>query len=368
MNEAQTPATPPLDAPVTTPPSAAPKPRPAGRGLAGLAVLLALAAVAGTAWQGWQQRQALHEQQTWQQQLDSSQAQLAALLAAQAQLGTRLEQLPSAAQWREREQLLASLQGEQQQQTARLDALFGKSREDWRLAEAEHLLRLAALRLSALQDINSAEALLQAADQILHQQDDPAAFASRQQLARDLETLRTLQRPDRTGLFLRLAALRQQAEQLTPLQPLAEGQGGVLLDLAEQEAPDSPFKAWLQTLSGYFRIQFDAQEEVRPLLAGQGLQQVRLALSLALEQAQWAALHGYSAVYRQALGQAEEILAAHFNAEDPAAAGLRQRLGELADLPVEVQVPDLSDSLATLQAYLARRAGLREAPAAEEQP
>jgi uroporphyrin-3 C-methyltransferase len=68
------------------------------------------------------------------------------------------------------------------------------------------------------------------------------------------------------------------------------------------------------------------------------------------------------------LGQAEEILAAHFNAEDPAAAGLRQRLGELADLPVEVQVPDLSDSLATLQAYLARRAGLREAPAAEEQP
>jgi uroporphyrin-3 C-methyltransferase len=316
--------------------------------------LLALAAVAGTAWQGWQQRQALHEQQTWQQQLDSSQAQLAALLAAQAQLGTRLEQLPSAAQWREREQLLASLQGEQQQQTARLDALFGKSREDWRLAEAEHLLRLAALRLSALQDINSAEALLQAADQILHQQDDPAAFASRQQLARDLETLRTLQRPDRTGLFLRLAALRQQAEQLTPLQPLAEGQGGVLLDLAEQEAPDSPFKAWLQTLSGYFRIQ--------------GLQQVRLALSLALEQAQWAALHGYSAVYRQALGQAEEILAAHFNAEDPAAAGLRQRLGELADLPVEVQVPDLSDSLATLQAYLARRAGWREAPAAEEQP
>ena len=43
-------------------------------------------------------------------------------------------------------------------------------------------------------------------------------------------------------------------------------------------------------------------------------------------------------------------------------------IGELADLPVEVQVPDLSDSLATRQAYLARRAGLREAPAAEEQP
>ena len=52
----------------------------------------------------------------------------------------------------------------------------------------------------------------------------------------------------------------------------------------------------LQTLSEYFRIDFNADRNIRHVLAGQSLTQVRLALSLALEQAQWGALHGQTAV------------------------------------------------------------------------
>ena len=108
------------------------------------------------------------------------------------------------------------------------------SRQDWRLDEAEHLLRLATVRLSALQDVASAEALVLAADEILREQDDPAAFAASEQLSRSLEALRTTERPDRVGLFLQLGALREQAATLNPLAPTFEGQGDVLSDLAAE--------------------------------------------------------------------------------------------------------------------------------------
>lgn len=110
-------------------------------------------------------------------------------------LDSRLSALPSAAELDERRRLLANLQSDQQRLSQRLESVLDGSRQDWRLDEAEHLLRLATLRLSALQDVASAEALVLAADEILREQDDPAAFAAREQLSRSLEALRTTERP-----------------------------------------------------------------------------------------------------------------------------------------------------------------------------
>ena len=56
------------------------------------------------------------------------------------------------------------------------------------------------------------------------------------------------------------------------------------------------------------RVDFDASADVKPLLAGQTLGQVRLALSLAIEQAQWAVLNGNTRVYRLSLEQASTLL------------------------------------------------------------
>ncbi len=284
------------------------------------------------------------------------------------QLDKRLSELPSASELDERRRLLANLQSDQQRLSQRLESVLDGSRQDWRLDEAEHLLRLATLRLSALQDVASAEALVAAADDILREQDDPAAFAAREQLSRSLEALRTTERPDRVGLFLQLGALREQAATLNPLAPTFEGQGDVLSDLAAEGDGSAWWSEWAKKLSEYFRIEFDADRNVRPLLSGQSLSQVRLSLSLALEQAQWAALHGQTGVYKQSLKQAEEILDAHFNLDNPDSRALRQRFGELADASIEVKVPDLSDSLDALQAYLQRKQAQRRqgAAAAEE--
>lgn len=127
--------------------------------------------------------------------------------------------MPPASELEDRRRLVAQLQGDQQRLSQRLETILGASRKDWRLAEAEHLLRLASLRLSALQDIVSARELVKGADEILREQSDPGSFAAREQLAKSLATLNSVQQPDRTGLFLKLTAQREQVLQLSAQSP-----------------------------------------------------------------------------------------------------------------------------------------------------
>lgn len=352
----------------------APEPAPSkpsssrGSGLVILALLLGAAGVAVGGWGVWQVRQLQtgHEQQSGQVQDISTQTQ--ALKQSEQQLAARLAQLPPASELEDRRRLVAQLQGDQQRLSERVETVLGASRQDWRLAEAEHLLRLASLRLSALQDINSALALVQGADEILREQDDPGSFAAREQLAKSLASLRSVEQPDRTGLFLQLGALRDQAMQLNELAPEYKDKGGSLLGLTEPgDASDSRWAQWWDEISHYIRIDFNADKNIRPILAGQSLMQVRLALSLALEQAQWAALNGEPKVYSQALAEARSVLQGNFNQDNPQSKVLDQRLQALTNQPVSVMTPDLAQSLSAVQAYLERRHAPAEKPAAKAQ-
>ncbi|QTS86834.1 uroporphyrinogen-III C-methyltransferase [Ectopseudomonas khazarica] len=370
MSEASTPNTPEektASAAVNstaTPPAKTPG-KGGGTGLAAFALLVGLAGAGAGGWSLWQLQQIQGREQQQSADLQRTRDDSAKKVDELAQrLDSRLSALPSAAELDERRRLLANVQSDQQRMSQRLESVLDGTRQDWRLDEAEHLLRLATLRLSALQDVASAEALVQTADEILRDQDDPAAFGAREQLSRSLEALRTTERPDRVGLFLQLGALREQAATLNPLAPSLDGQGDVLSELAAENDGSAWWSDWLKDLSQYFRIEFDADRNVRPLLSGQSLSQVRLSLSLALEQAQWAALHGQAGVYRQSLKQAEDILDAHFNLDNPDSRALRQRFSELADARVDVKVPDLSESLDALQAYLQRKHAQRRQGAA----
>nr|WP_283105409.1 uroporphyrinogen-III C-methyltransferase [Pseudomonas moorei] len=342
-----------LDAPVETPPPAAEQRR--GNGLAIVALLLGAAGVAVGGWGVWQVR---HLQATNQQQLSQVQAlsdESQSLKLNEQRLSARLEQLPGADVLEERSRLVIQLQGDQQRLNQRLETVLGASRKDWRLAEAEHLLRLASLRLSALQDISSAQALVQGADEILREQNDPGAFAAREQVAKTLVALRSTEQPDRTGLFLRLGALREQVIGLTELAPEYKDRGESLLGLTADGDGASRWAQWWDQISRYIRIDFNADKNVRPLLAGQSLSQVRLALSLTLEQAQWAALNGQAAVYSQALDEARDVLKGNFNPDNPQSKVMLEQVAELSKQPVTVVTPDLTGTLSAVQAYLERR-------------
>jgi uroporphyrin-3 C-methyltransferase len=344
--------------------------RPASRnnGLVILALLFGVAGIGVAGWGVWQLRavQASHMQQRTEMQDIATQT--LTLQQNEKQLSDRLAQLPPADELEDRRRLVAQLQGDQQRLSQRLETVLGSSRKDWRLAEAEHLLRLASLRLSALQDINSAQALVQGADEILREQDDPGSFAARDQLAKSLASLRSVDQPDRTGLFLQLAAMRDQVSQLNELAPEYKDKGESLLGLTTGKTDDSHWAQWWDQVSHYIRIDFNADKNVRPLLAGQSLTQVRLALSLALEQAQWAALNGQPQVYASALAQAKDVLRANFNQDNAQSKMLSERLDVLSQQPVSVMTPDLAQSLSAVQAYLERRHASPDAPGKAAQP
>ncbi|WP_409315890.1 uroporphyrinogen-III C-methyltransferase [Pseudomonas sp. KCJK9016] len=342
-----------IDAPVDAPPPVA-EPR-RGNGLAIVALLLGAAGVAVGGWGVWQVKhlQASTQEQLSQVQTLSDQAQT--LRLNDQRLTERLAQLPGADELADRQRLVTQLQGDQQRLNQRLETVLGASRKDWRLAEAEHLLRLASLRLSALQDISSAQALVQGADEILKEQNDPGSFAAREQVAKTLVALRSTEQPDRTGLFLKLGALRDQVIGLTELAPEYKDRGDSLLGLTADGDGASRWAQWWDQISRYIRIDFNADKNVRPLLAGQSLSQVRLALSLSLEQAQWAALNGQAAVYSQALTEARDVLKGNFNPDNPQSKIMLEQVAELSKQPVTVVTPDLAGTLSAVQAYLERR-------------
>jgi len=344
--------------------------RPASSGgakaVASLALLVGLGGVALGGYSYWQLQQLGAQEADRQASLQKADEQTRQLAAGNQQLAARLgrlEQLPSAAELDERRRLLATLQSDQQRLAGRVEQVLGASREEWRLAEAEHLLRMAMLQLSAMQDVKSAEMLVAEADLILQKQDDPSAYAARQKLLEGLEALRSLPQLDRTGLFLQLGALRGQSSQLSALAPeFVNGEAG------PEDLGQSRWQRWLDELTRYVRVDFDASADVKPLLAGQTLGQVRLALSLAIEQAQWAVLNGNAEVYRQALQQASALISDHFSEDNGQARGLRERIDALAQREVEVQLPDLSSALKALQAYVEKREAPNEASAEPETP
>lgn len=352
MSEAVTPQE---TSPTSSSPAAVPAPRKGGTGIALLALLVGAAGLAAGGWGLWQVQQLKAAEQQRAAQLEDARAQAQGVQSANAQLNKRLDTLPNADELEARRRLVVELQGDQQQLAKQVKQVLGQSRQQWRLAESEHLLRLAALRLSALQDIDSATELVQGADDILRVNNDPGAFAARAQLAKSLEALRALPRPDRTGLFLQLGALRDQAAQLQPLNPAFKpSEGGAGPSTAWGDG-SSTWDQWWERISRYVRIDFNAGQDIRPLLSGQQLDRVRLALSLALEQAQWAALNGKQDVYEQALKQAKQIIADFFNADLADSRALVTRLDELSGQAVTVQTPDLGPALSSLQAYLSRR-------------
>ena len=341
-------------------------------GLALLALLVGVAGLGAGGWSFWQVQQLQGTERDQLAQLEDARGKTESLAQRNQQLAARLDALPTADELEARRRLVVELQGDQQHLSEQLKKVLGQSRQQWRLAEAEHLLRLASLRLSALQDVGSATELVQGADDILRAQNDPGAYAARAKLAASLEALRALPEPDRTGLFVQLAALREQVNQLQPLTPtFKEGESGA----SNVAWGGNSRELWWEKISRYIRIDFNAGQDIRPLLAGEQLAQVRLTIGLALEQAQWAALNGKQEVYEQALKQAQDVLDGYFNVELADSRALKLRIDELAKQPVTVQVPDLAPALSALQSYVSRREAAgnlvpeaQAAPATEGRP
>ncbi|WIO74998.1 uroporphyrinogen-III C-methyltransferase [Porticoccaceae bacterium LTM1] len=327
-----------------------------------LLLLILLSGLAAAGYYGWQSLNQLliNERQDYtalEEQLAEQERQLQAMM-----------QEVTAAKEREQSQVgkndefvdqLAQLQRRVTSHGSRLRELSTATREDWLLAEAEYLLRLANQRLLTERSTQNPVALLKTADEILSRFDDPELFAVRKQLAEDITALQLAGVVDREGLYLQLTSL---SEVIPELQLLVKPWDAESVALADPESvPESGEKSWSEKLAdsaskawegmqGYVRIRH-RDHPVEPLLSPDEEVYLRQNLTILLEQAQLALLREEPAIYQTSLNKCATWLKNYFQLNQPAQV-FQERIVELEQQNIVQKLPNIAGSLEALRNYI----------------
>ncbi len=220
--------------------------------------------------------------------------------------------------------------------------------DDWTLAEAEYLLRIANQRLVTSGDRESAIEMMQAADSILRELAYPELAPVRRQLANDLTKVQMANSLDVEGIYFELEALTEQVFNLEHYEPEP-----LSTNIIESEATsDLGKRLWnniKSVLSRYIRI--DGGAEPRYLLTQEQQILQTLSVQLQIRQAQLALLSEQQDVYTRALTMAANAIE-QFYMESGASNATRARLHELADVQLQTENLDVSESIRELSSVV----------------
>ncbi len=254
-------------------------------------------------------------------------------------------------------------------QGKRLRAMSTTSREDWLLAEAEYLLKLANQRVRIERSADGAEALLEAADAILRDLDDPDLHSLRRAIAEDLAALRLMNKIDVEGIYLSLVALTRQIENLPLRANLGHDSKSALLTMDLEEAP--PRSAWQRftdSLLGFFSalksyVRVHKHGDRPKVVAPADALYLQQNLRLILERAQLALLREQEDIYRQSIAQALSWAEKYYPQTLPLMK-FQETLHSLQNKTVVQKFPDISQSLNLLHEHIKTLHLLTPAPTA----
>lgn len=333
-----------------TPPPASDS-APARRGphpLSWINLVLMLGLFAVAAYAGWL---------SWQQQQDNA--------AAMAVLRDRVQQAQQAAgnlaaaegdlltQTRSLSQQTATLKAQVEHNTDQLGKMPGAERQDWLLAEAEYLLRMASQRLQLERDWEGALSMLQAADNVLLETRNPRLNPVRATLAKEMLALRSVPAVDRTGAVMRLQAIQEQLPQLPWLPDRLLADASPVAEETAAAVQDIPWYLSLwNKVSDSLLSMVRIRERQAPVAAPLGPDQqyfLQQNMHLMLEQAQIALLRQQAELYRHSLQRVAGWMDDYLIVDDKRTRAVRTALQELEQWEVSPQVPDISGSLLQLQ-------------------
>lgn len=320
-------------------------PRRTGRAVAWLALLIALAAAGAVGYGYWTlirvPGEAAAPQATDAAQREAALGATIASLRAEAQQGAA-----------QRSALAADVATLGEALAAARTAMATSSQpatppspRQWRLAEAEYLLRIANQRLLMERDAPGAAALLLAADDVLAALDDFALHGARAAIAEERAALLAVRTVDVQGVYLKIEAAKgllgdlplRLPEYMSP--PVAEEELGADASMVEH---------LLARLSGMVRLR-NHNAAIRPLLPPDQAEYLEQRLRLALDRAQLAVLRGDQTIYAASLGAASEHLREFVNLDREPAATVAAEIEALLDVDLDAALPDISRSLALLR-------------------
>lgn len=217
----------------------------------------------------------------------------------------------------------------------------GRRPNDWLLAEADYLVKLAGRKLFLEHDVESATQLMESADQRIAALNDPSLVGLRKAMANDITKLRVVSLVDRDGLVLRLTALQQQVDKL----PLANA---LLPEAAavEKQQVSEDIANWQDNLMTSLKdfsenfITFRTRDgNVIPLLSPQQHFYLKENIKAKLETAIKAVYQEQGEIYATSLETADKWAMAFFNQDDNSVKEFNKTLSQLSKQDIQVEYP-----------------------------
>lgn len=321
--------------PAQTPP---PQPNSQGKKLASVALLLVLALGAGFAYVHQQQKSEFNSQ---------LQAVRAELKQTRDALNAQLEQTVSKAtsQATEITHRAETVLEQQQKSIESLQLavadIKGRRPNDWLLAEADYLVKLAGRKLFLEHDVETATQLMESADQRIAALNDPSLTPLRKAMANDITTLKNIPLIDRDGLVLRLISLQQQIDSLPLANAILPADQPQTSQAVSENIDDwqTNLKNSLKAFADNF-ITFRSRDgNVIPLLSPTQHFYLRENLQAKLETAIKGVYTEQQTLYRTALDTAAQWSTSFFNPDDKAVQSFNAALAQLAEQQVQVEYP-----------------------------
>lgn len=320
--------------------------RQSGRGgivLGSIAILLTLGA------SGWMYLHGHQQASLQRSEMTEMNTRLAEALAQVNNLQKAQQQ--SQGEWSKGQQ---SLQDEMKNLQGRVLDLNEKRPNDWMLAEAEYLVRMAGRKLWLEHDLVSAITLLSNADERVAALNDPSLMEVRKAMAEDIAKLKTLPTLDREGLTLKIAALSDQVDQL-PMNavsmPEAEKQPDQTVSETVDDWQSNLKKNWVHFTENFITIR-RRDGAVEALLSPQQEIYLRENLKTKLLQAQLAVYREQQELYADSLDKAKTWTQQYFDQDDSATRYVLSEIDKLKGEQVKFDYPDRFQTQALLERVL----------------
>lgn len=258
------------------------------------------------------------------------------------------------------EDAIKQLELKQIEQSEALASLYKDkpgNNEDWALAEVEYLLIIAMHRLLLEEDVATALAAMEAADLRLRNLGNPGLLPVRQQLASDINQLRSVNLVDITGLAIYLADLVELSDDLllksSVLSVETEHALSSEANYADVEDPfwkKLPRLLW-QEIKSLVVIKRSGEVKQALLLPGEEYFLTQ-NLKLELESARQSVLRLDSENLRASIDFIQFWLRQYFDTSDSSVVNVMETLDKMRSVELKPALPDISSSLESLRAYV----------------
>ncbi|AGH80063.1 uroporphyrin-III C-methyltransferase HemX [Psychromonas sp. CNPT3] len=228
---------------------------------------------------------------------------------------------------------------------------------DWILAEVEYLLSLAGRKIWLEHDVQTAMALLGAADQRIVELNDASLSPLRGALLEDIEQLRALPKKDFEGMVLALTSLERRVDKLKLIDLEVQAQPKnksrfVSADISDWE--DNISKSWNNFLANFITIT-KRDSKIEALLSPTQTWYLKENIRNNLAKAEFAVYRQQQVIYDIAMHNISRTLATYFKLDDSTTSHFNDAIIKLSKNKLQVNYPDQLQSTAILQTVLMQR-------------